>query len=331
MPKDTQTILWSLDGNLRYVPMAALYDGEKKQYLVERYNHVNFTRADKNKMTRPVSPVWTGAGFGTSKAQTVEILGDRISFSPLPGVTEELSAIFKQGDSSGGILAGDTLKDTEFNKTFNKANFLAKLKQRRPVVHIASHFNFRPGDEARSFLLMGDGTAFTLADMKKETNMFQGVELLTLSACNTAANQTDANGREVDAFAELAQRLGAGAVMATLWSVADNSTPWLMRDFYAAREGKSGMNKAEALRQAQLELLNGTAKTKPLPFAEKGAVTSKVKIEIIANGVEPKRDGTRSGVVYLSGKDAPLYKKDETKPFAHPYFWSPFVLIGNWR
>ena len=43
--------------------------------------------------------------------------------------------------------------------------------------------------------------------------------LLTLSACDTAATRADANGKEIDGFAELAQRLGANAVMATLWQV----------------------------------------------------------------------------------------------------------------
>ena len=168
-------------------------------------------------------------------AQTVELLGDKISFSALPGVKAELSEIFKQTDSKTGILTGEILPDAKFSKT----NFLEALKRKRPLVHIASHFSFRPGDEARSFLLLGDGTAFTLDEMKAEKNLFEGVDLLTLSACNTAAAQPDANGREIDGFAELAQRLGAGAVMATLWSVSDASTPWLMRDFYATSQSQT--------------------------------------------------------------------------------------------
>ena len=326
LPKDTTTIMWSLDGNLRYLPMAALFDG--KQFLAERYNHVNFTRADSERLTRNVNPNWTGTGFGTSNAQTVELLGNKISFSALPGVTAELSEIFKQTNSKTGILTGEVLPDAKFTKT----SFLDAMKRKRPVVHIASHFSFRPGDEARSFLLLGDGTAFTLNEMKAETNLFAGVDLLTLSACNTAAAQADANGREIDGFAELAQRLGAGAVMATLWSVSDASTPWLMWDFYATRQSQAGMTKAEALRKAQLELLGGTAETKPLPNAEKGAGNNKPQIVIVPKG--GKRDGgsqTRSDVIYLDETEAPLYKKDDKKPFAHPYYWSPFILFGNWK
>lgn len=324
IPKDTTTILWSLDGNLRYVPMGALHDG--KQYLVERYNHVVFTRPDRERLTRAVSPRWTGVGLGSSEAHTVEVLGDKITFNALPGVTEELRALFREKDSPDGVLDGEVLPDARFTK----AAMVSALKQKRPLVHISSHFSFRPGDEARSFLLLGDGTAMTLAEMKQQTDLFSGVELLTLSACNTAAQQAGANGREIDGFAELAQRLGAGSVMATLWPVADNSTPWLMREFYQTRENGGGLTKAEAFRRAQLALLNGTAQTKPLPAAQKGPSSS---VQIVIGASNGKRDGgaTRAGIVYIDEKDAPAFKRDESKPFAHPYYWAPFILIGNWK
>ncbi|MEK6324979.1 MAG: tetratricopeptide repeat protein [Acidobacteriota bacterium] len=324
LPKDTNTILWSLDGSLRYVPMAALHDG--KQYLIERYNHVAFTRADSERLLRAVSPRWTGLGLGSSQAHTVELLGDKITFNALPGVTEELRVLFRQKGSPSGLLDGEVLPDARFTKT----TMLAGLKQKRPLVHISSHFSFRPGDEARSFLLLGDGTAMTLEEMKQHTDLFAGVELLTLSACNTAAQQPGANGREIDGFAELAQRLGAGSVMATLWPVADNSTPWLMREFYQTRQNGNGLTKAEAFRRAQLALLNGTAQTKPLPESQKGA-PSPVQIVITPNDGKRDSAGTRAAIVYVSEKDAPPFKRDEKKPFAHPYYWAPFILIGNWK
>jgi CHAT domain-containing protein/tetratricopeptide (TPR) repeat protein len=322
LPEGTNTILWSLDGNLRYVPMAALYDG--KQYLLERYNCVVFTRADSERMLRAVSPRWTGLGLGSSLAHTVELLGEKITFNALPGVTEELRTLFRQKGSPIGVLDGEVLPDTRFTKT----TMLAALKQKRPLVHISSHFSFRPGDEGRSFLLLGDGTAMTLEEMKQHTDMFAGVELLTLSACNTAAQQTGANGREIDGFAELAQRLGAGSVIATLWPVADNSTPWLMREFYQTLQSGKGLTKVEAFRRAQLALLGGTAQTRPLPEGQKGS-SSAVQIVITADGNKPAGAPTRGPTVYVAEKNAPLFKRDEMKPFAHPYFWAPFILIGN--
>jgi CHAT domain-containing protein len=324
LPKDTNTILWSLDDNLRYVPMAALNDG--KQYLVERYNHAVFTRADSERLLRATSPRWTGLGLGSSQAHTVELLGDTITFNALPGVTEELRVLFRQKGSPGGVLDGEVLPDAQFTKSA----MLSALKQKRPLVHISSHFAFRPGDEARSFLLLGDGTAMSLEEMKQHTDLFAGVELLTLSACNTAAQQAGANGREVDGFAELAQRLGAGSVMATLWPVADNSTPWLMREFYQTRQSGNGLTKVEAFRRAQLALLNGTAQTKPLPEAQKGA-SSTVKIVVTSDDSKSvgANSDTRGAFVTVSAKEAPAFKRDEKRPFAHPYYWAPFILIGN--
>jgi CHAT domain-containing protein/Tfp pilus assembly protein PilF len=323
LPSDTKTILWSLDGNLRYLPTAALHDG--KHYLIERYNHVVFTRAESERLLRPVSAHWTGLGLASSQAHAVELLGDKIMFNALPGVNEELRVIFKK-NGAGGIIDGPVLPDAAFTETA----MLAALAQKPPLVHISSHFNFRPGDEARSFLLLGDGTAMTLEEMKRHPGLFAGVELLTLSACNTAAQQADANGREIDGFAELAQRLGAGSVMATLWPVADNSTPWLMREFYQTRQTGNGLTKAEAIRRAQLALLNGTAQAEPLPAAQKGA-SSPVKIVVGAN--QNKRESAnRSGEIVLAiTEEVPSFKRDVKTPFAHPYYWAPFILIGNSR
>ena len=114
LPKDTSTIIWMLDGNLRYLPMGALYDG--KQYLVERYNHVVATHADRERLLRRVSAKWTGLGLGSSQAHTVELLGEKISFNPLPGVSEGLQALFKQQGSTRGLLDGEVLPDTKFTK-----------------------------------------------------------------------------------------------------------------------------------------------------------------------------------------------------------------------
>jgi CHAT domain-containing protein len=324
IPPDTKTILWSLDGNLRYLPMGVLHD--ETGYLVSRYNHVVITRADPERLTRPVSTRWTGIGLGGSRAYTVELQGEKISFNSLPGVGEELRAVFRQQGGSDGIIDGEVLPDDRFTK----ATMLAALGHRLPLVHIASHFNFRPGDEERSFLLLGDGSVMTLKEMKSKRDLFAGVELLTLSACNTAAQQPDANGREIDGFAELAQRLGASAVMATLWPAADNSTPWLMREFYRIRQDAHAANKAEALRMAQLALLNGTAQVKPLPEGVKGA-SQPVQIVITREDGVHEAGGVRAEIVRIAAKDAPPFKRDESKPFAHPHYWAPFILIGNWR
>jgi CHAT domain-containing protein/Tfp pilus assembly protein PilF len=320
-----QILAWSLDASLRYVPIAALWDGEK--YLAELYQNVVFTRADAERLTRNVRRSRMGAGFGSSRAHAVDLLGDgrKINFEALPGVPAELRSIFRSGGVAG-ILDGEIRLDSKFTK---KA-FYEALKKRPPLVHISSHFLFRPGDDSRSFLLLGDGSPLTLSEMKRPLKVFDGVELLTLSACNTAATLSDAEGREIDGFAELAQRLGAASVIATLWQVSDASTPWLMRRFYQTRKASPGVTKAEALRRAQLALLNGTADTRQFSKVPRGG-TSNVKLIIVRGAPRQVRDSTRADVIYVSEMDAPAFAHNAAKPFAHPYFWSPFVLFGNWQ
>jgi CHAT domain-containing protein len=156
----------------------------------------------------------------------------------------------------------------------------------------------------------------TLAEMSDQANLFRGVQLLTLSACDTAAQRPDSNGREVDAFAELAQRLGAGAVMASLWSVTDKSTALLMKGFYRNREGGKH-NKAEALRKAQLELIHWNVEG-PTDLTKQGSATT-------------RRRGSADIDLIVDAKYRVPFMPDREKPYAHPYYWSPFVLFGNWK
>ena len=91
------------------------------------------------------------SGAGEFQGHTVELLGSRHSFGALPGVEEELRAVFRGEGRAGGVLEGEVLPDDKFTKSA----MLAELARQRPVVHIASHFSFRPGDETRSFSVVG--------------------------------------------------------------------------------------------------------------------------------------------------------------------------------
>ncbi|HLL69857.1 MAG TPA: CHAT domain-containing protein [Pyrinomonadaceae bacterium] len=289
-----ETLMWSLDGALRYLPVAALYDGER--YMVERFRNVVFTPASNSRLKDQPGAKWSGLGLGVSKAQS--------GFSALPGVPEELRGIIGEGEN-GSALTGKVILDD----AFTEETFRAALRQRFPVVHIASHFAVQPGNETDSFLLLGDGGRLSLAKIKSAVNLFGGVELLTLSACDTATGGTAADGKEVESFAVLAQRQGAKAVMASLWPVADASTKQLMQSFYRIRNSQTGMLKAEALRRAQVSLLRGEATELVGNIERRGLLTSSAQRSGEANA--------SSGI----GRNT----------FAHPFFWAPFILIGNWR
>ena len=301
-----QMVMWSLDGVLRYVPMAALHDG--KQYLVEQYRNVVFTPASQARLKDVPSKQWNALGLGVTKSH-----GERIP--ALPGVMEEMHGIIREArlEQSAGAQSGVLPGTIKLDEAFTQESMLAGLRQRPAVVHIASHFQFQPGNETNSALLLGDGSFLSLAQIKSLPNVFGGVELLTLSACNTATGGTGANGKEVEGFGVLAQRQGAKAVVASLWPVADRSTKELMQNFYRLREAKAGVSKAEALRQAQLTLLRG----------EKSNVAG---AEAPQNNRQIIHDEEKSPA---AGK--PLFKLDPRRPYAHPYYWAPFILIGNWK
>jgi len=198
----------------------------------------------------------------------------------------------------------------KLDEAFTAQTMLADLRQGYPVVHIASHFQVRPGDETASFLLLGDGHHLSLTEVKTWPTVLSGVDLLTLSACDTAINGTGADGQEVEGFGVLAQRQGAKAVLATLWPVEDRSTQEVMQTFYRLRATQPGLSKAEALRQAQLRLLAGPG---PLTTVASGN----------GRGIEYTTDASVATL--------PRFVQSPQVPYAHPYFWAPFILLGNWQ
>jgi hypothetical protein len=140
-------------------------------------------------------------------------------------------------------------------RTVQGLSFAALPGVQAEVDGIAAHFYFQP---------TGDGTPLFLTDLKNlRATGFRGMDLLTLSACDTATRTVGqvGDGREVEGFAALAQQKGAGAVLTTLWPVNDAFTSGLMRQFYSLGKAKSTpgnvTGKAEALREAQVALLSG--------------------------------------------------------------------------
>jgi hypothetical protein len=122
--------------------------------------------------------------------------GERIP--ALPCVMEEMHGIIREAGagSQSGVLPGVIKLD----EAFTQEAMLAGLRQRPPVVHVASHFQFSPGNEINSALLLGDGSFLSLAQIKSLLNVFGGVELLTLSACNIATGGSGANGTLGDPY-----------------------------------------------------------------------------------------------------------------------------------
>lgn len=293
---NAQTLMFSLDGNLRYLPMSALHDGET--YLIERYPLAMYTEVAKNKLREKPVAQWKIAGLGTTRK-----VG---SFDPLPAVRQELNGIIHTGfwKAMGGVFPGDIYLDEDFTQE----RLHDVLDRAYPVVHIASHYvtarGMEEGTELNSYLLLGDGTELKLKDLRTSEWNFSSVDMMALSACETAPSGDYRNGREIESLGALIQRQGAKGVLATLWKVADRSTAILMQSLYRLRQEK-GLTKAEALREAQLTLISDKH-TRP-----------------VASSKTPFASNAEAGTT-----DA--YTPDPARPYAHPYYWAPFILMGNW-
>jgi CHAT domain-containing protein len=292
-----KTLMISLDGTLRYLPVAALNDG--KQYVAEKYALAIYTAAAGLDIKDKPSKKWQVAGLGLSKAVR--------HLSPLEAVPVELEGIVRRKDSTDkdGVLPGVIY----LNEAFTLEAMKSVLDEEYPVLHIASHFEFRPGTEQNSHLVLGDGAPLTLAQIKEEDYDFGGVELLTLSACNTAVGGAKADGSEVESFGTLAQDQGAKGVLATLWPVADVSTGLFMQNLYRIRQ-KENLTKAAALRKAQVMFIRGQT---PAAKDQRGAKRGKVIHSA-------KRTSQKQNT----------FTPDPKAPYAHPHFWAPFILMGNW-
>ena len=226
--------------------------------------------------------------------------------NPLPSVVSELDDIVKDPavQGAGGVLPGTIL----LNGQFTEKGMEDQLGGQHTVVHIASHFVLQPGDDSQSYLLLagkdsgGTGYHLTVADFRDNQNLsLIDTELLTLSACETGVSSLASNGREVDGLATTAQLKGAKAVLSTLWPVNDSSTGELMADFYRRwADGGGKVTKVEALRQAQLDLLLGKSTS--------------------ASAANER------GFSMEGANELPL-----PHGFSHPFYWAPFVLMGNWR
>lgn len=238
-----KNLVFALDRVTRYIPMNALYDGQK--YLIENYTVYNILSADLTNTTDklPPQPQLTPVlAMGVSEAK-----GD---FPALKNVPKELSGILTGGNNRGSYPGTEYL-----NSAFDFRTLSENLASNK-ILHLATHGVFVPDIKDGSYLLLGDGNKLTIPKIKALTGL-SNIHLVVLSACQTALAGSRQDGVEIASVAYHFLNNGAKAVMASLWVVADESTSDLMQDFYLNMSRAEQPTKAEALRLAQLSLLYG--------------------------------------------------------------------------
>ena len=178
------------------------------------------------------------------------------------------------------------------NKEFTVSNLQTQRSQTDfGIVHLGTHGKFVSDTDKDSFIQFWD-SRLTLDRIPKLRFDSPVVEMLTLSACETAVgNNLGISGLAVES--------GARSVLASLWAISDAGTAPFMISFY--KLFPKAQTKALALQQAQRSLLDGT-----------------VKIE----------NGKIIGIEGLPAISLPA--GNNSINLRHPFFWSPFVLVGNW-
>ncbi len=233
-----KTLVFIQDGILRSVPMAALHDGEK--FLVQKYaiaTTPSLTLTEKKALDREQLRALI---IGLTKEAVVD--GRR--FPALSNVGKEVSQVKAQMPGSKGLL------DQEFTRDRLQQELSQTLY---PIIHIATHGEFGTEPED-TFLVTGDNGKLTIIDLEATLRRInvgsEAVELLALTACQTAAG----DDRAALGLAGVAVQAGVKSALASLWFISDASTVKLVTHFYE-RLLDADTSKAEALREAQLELI----------------------------------------------------------------------------
>ncbi|MBD2358036.1 tetratricopeptide repeat protein [Tolypothrix sp. FACHB-123] len=275
---DAKTIIYAPDGQLRYVPLAGLFDG--KEWLAQRFVVNNITSASLTKFdNKPPKNLNVLAAAFTQGDYTVKLANRSEVFSGLQFAKTEVETLAKTIPGTKVLL----------DKLFSPSGTIPQMNDYK-IVHLATHGYLVKGSPEDSFILFGDGEHVTLRDI--ENWSLPNVDLVVLSACQTALGEQLGNGQEILGLGYQIQLTGAKASIASLWPVSDGGTQALMNVFY--QELRSGKyTKAEALQKAQIALISGNYSSNK---------QNKSNNKLIANAANE---------------------------FSHPFYWAPFILIGN--
>jgi CHAT domain-containing protein len=178
------------------------------------------------------------------------------------------------------------------------------LSPQHDILHFAAHAELEERDPLSSRILLArDGEEDGNLEVREIFEMNLNANLVVLSACDTALGQLS-SGDELMGLTRAFIYAGTPSVIASLWKVDDASTASLMGSFYKNLKTKS---KVESLRQAQLDMISGKVSAQLL--AQRGV-----------GGIGKLSDATGSAIPT---------PRSASVPTSHPYFWAPFILVGD--
>jgi CHAT domain-containing protein len=247
------------DGELDLLPFGALANGG--QYILASHTVsmapsgtvLDLLRHRANLLAH-TDQSFLGVAAWTSKAPPVTLLAmvrravsglSRSELVALPESRYEVETVATDLPQPHTILLGENATETDFKRL--------PLDQYE-VIHLALHGYADSEFPDRSALVFApehppidDG----VLQVREIRQLHLNASLVTLSACDTGVGPVGEEGVAdiVNAFIEA----GAQSVVSTLWAIDDQATAKLMIDFYG-QLGR-GASKADALRQAQVEMM----------------------------------------------------------------------------
>jgi len=243
----------------------------------------------------------------------------RNRYTPLPGTRNEIEAIADMfARDSTKTLLGEHASEAAIQE-LSRQNALRDFR----FLHFAAHGEANPDVPLQSAILLAQPAPLSLTSTLTTDSIDDGrltarqvrdwkltADLVTLSACETGLGPR-IRGQHFVGFSQAFLIAGAKAVVVSHWRVRDDATSLLMRRFYqnllARRDGlKRPMGKADALAEAKDWLRNLT-----------GEEVDRMLGDLPPN-VRSTVERRRANVKIRSAK-----------PFENPYFWAPFVLIGD--
>jgi CHAT domain-containing protein/tetratricopeptide (TPR) repeat protein len=266
-------LLFSLDGTLRHVPPAALWDGgawlaERRPTALLVPSALEGRRGSPARGAARLAVL--GATSGGEAALVPYVPADVAGRPAYAGTREELSALSAGTDPPGGARHGRRPVPVPvplLDGDFTRANLLASLSSGAAAAHFAVPFRLYPAGLDATSLMLGDGSEAALAQILAAAGAGRRApELLTFSLSEDSAGRSVSDGREVEGLGEAASRAGVPAVLASLWRADGPSSASLVREFYRLRYG-GRLGRADALREAQTLLIRGAAPDASTPPA----------------------------------------------------------------
>ncbi|MEM7134505.1 MAG: CHAT domain-containing tetratricopeptide repeat protein [Chloroflexota bacterium] len=181
-----------------------------------------------------------------------------------------------------------------------KARAVCEVMPNYNVLHFSCHGHFQQRVPMDSSLQLADGE-LTAADLLQSVQL--KADLVTLSACDTGLNELHP-GDELMGLTRAFLGCGTRSLLATLWPIHEIPTRIFMECFYES--WMAGASKAQALLAAQ----------RLVAHMDIDALSEQLREYGICQG-------STTDMLDLFQSMAP-----GQGPFAHPYYWAGFILIG---